>query len=123
MVWADTETEHETIQTGWVIWNFRLANLRSDIARAAQRFQVDPAHASAPTLTRWLRDEALDDRTHVVHLLLRDGEVAAYCALSSSAVQIDDPKISAMKLTARVPACHVHMSPVTSAIPAPVAKP
>jgi hypothetical protein len=107
MAWARTETELETIQTGWVIWNYHLAGLRSDIARAAQQFEVDPAHASAATLTKWLREHALDDRTHAVHLLLRDGEVAAYCALSSSAVLIPAPQMSSMKLNERAPACHI----------------
>jgi hypothetical protein len=104
-----TLSHDEPLPNGWHQWTIGAAKDSPATARASQRFTAHAANPSASAaLTRWFREDALDQE-HSVYILMVDGEVGAFVSLRSSSVALRnrDARKVGMSDKAHVPATHL----------------
>lgn len=81
------QSEPQRLPDGWHSWTWDAARGNPGTAADIQTFEAHSKNAdAAAALSRWIREDALEQRQHTVHILIRDGKPIAYIALRSCSV-------------------------------------
>jgi hypothetical protein len=82
--------ESDMDRAEWFLWNAEIAAAASDLREAVAEFEADGAAntTAAEDVTRWFRREAVVQGACITRMLVVDGHVATFYALSSGEMSL-----------------------------------